>query len=38
MPILMIEMEQRHHSEPIWDLIKEIENNSIYMIFDSYRF
>ena len=26
MPILMIEMEQRHHSEPIWDLIKEIEN------------
>lgn len=25
-PILMVEIEQRHHSEPIWDLIKQIEN------------
>lgn len=26
LPTLMVEMEQRHHSEPIFDLISEIEN------------
>lgn len=26
MPTLMVEMEQRHHSEPLYDLISEIEN------------
>ena len=25
-PTLMVEMEQRHHSEPIWDLIAQIES------------
>lgn len=24
-PVLMVEMEQRHHSEPVWELIQQIE-------------
>lgn len=25
-PVLMVEMEQRHHKEPLWNLISEVEN------------
>ena len=25
-PVLMVEMEQRHHKEPLWNLITEVEN------------
>jgi len=25
-PTVMVEMEQRHHQEPVWNLISEVEN------------
>ncbi|MDN8980706.1 hypothetical protein Q0P29_14510, partial [Staphylococcus aureus] len=25
-PVLMVEMEQRHHEKPIWNEISEVEN------------